>query len=55
MKYCNLGDINASAVVMGCMRIAEKPLAQTEKVMVEAMRAGVNTFDLADRYSSKEE
>ena len=52
MKYCNLGDINSSAVVMGCMRIAEKPLQQTEKVMVEAMRAGVNTFDLADVYAN---
>lgn len=50
MKYCNLRDIHASSIVMGCMRIADKPLAQTEKVMVEAMRAGVNMFDLADVY-----
>ena len=50
MKYCNLGNIRASSIVMGCMRIADKPLEQTEQVMVEAMRTGVNTFDLADVY-----
>ena len=51
MKYCTLReDIYASKIVMGCMRIADKPLEQTEKTMVEAMRAGVNTFDLADIY-----
>ena len=32
------------------MRIADKPLTQVEKVIFEAMRAGVNTFDLADVY-----
>ena len=51
MKYCNLGSMRASAIVMGCMRIADKPLAQTEKVMVQTMGAGVNMFDLADIYS----
>ena len=50
MKYCNLGDLNSSAIVMGCMRIADKPLTQVEKVIFEAMRGGVNTFDLADIY-----
>ena len=48
MKYCNLGDLYSSAIVMGCMRIADKPLTQVEKVIFEAMKAGVNTFDLAD-------
>ena len=50
MKYCNLGDVRASSIVMGCMRIADKPLVQTEKTMVEAMSTGVNMFDLADVY-----
>ncbi len=50
MKYCNIGDRPSSAIVMGCMRIADKPLEQVEKVMFEALRAGVNTFDLADIY-----
>ncbi len=50
MKYCNIGDRPSSAIIMGCMRIADKPLEQVEKVMFEALRAGVNTFDLADIY-----
>ena len=45
MKYCNLHGVNASGIVMGCMRIADKPLRQTEEVIVEALRAGVNMFD----------
>ncbi len=50
MKYCNLGGMESSAIVMGCMRIADKPLPQVEKLAVEALQAGVNTFDLADIY-----
>ncbi len=50
MKYCNLGDRPSSSIIMGCMRITDKPLAQVERVMFEAMRAGVNTFDLANIY-----
>ncbi len=50
MKYCTLAERPASAIIMGCMRIADKPLAQVEQVMFEAMRAGVNMFDLADIY-----
>ncbi len=50
MKYCNIGDRPSSAIVMGCMRIADKPLELVEKVMFEALSAGVNTFDLADIY-----
>ena len=50
MKYYNLHGINASRVAMGCMRIADKPLQETESLIVEAVRNGVNTFDLADIY-----
>lgn len=50
MKYCNLRGIHASRVVMGCMRIADKPLQETENLIVEAVRSGVNAFDLADIY-----
>ena len=50
MEYCNLHGIHSSRVVMGCMRIADKSLQQTEALIVEAVRAGVNTFDLADIY-----
>lgn len=52
MKYCNWADNRkASSIVMGCMRIADKPLIQTEQVIVKAMTAGVNMFDLADVYA----
>ena len=51
MKYCNLGEYKASSIVMGCMRIGDKPLVQTEKTMVAAMGSGVNMFDLADIYA----
>lgn len=50
MKYCNLHGKNVSSVVMGCMRIADKPLRQTEDVIVAAMQSGVNMFDHADIY-----
>jgi predicted oxidoreductase len=50
MKYCNLRGIKSSRIVMGCMRIADKPLQQTESLIVEAVKSGVNTFDLADIY-----
>ncbi len=50
MKYCNVGNAKLSRVMMGCMRIADKPLEQTEALIVEAVRAGVNAFDNADIY-----
>ncbi len=50
MEYCKLGFLQSSRIIMGCMRIADKPLEETEKVIVEALGAGVNTFDLADIY-----
>ena len=52
MEYCNLRGINSSRVIMGCMRIADKSLQHTESLIVEAVRAGVNTFDLADIYGN---
>ena len=51
MKYCNLGGIRASSIVMVCMRIADKSLEHTEKTIVAAMSSGVNMFDLADVYA----
>ena len=52
MKYCSLGDLHSSAIVMGCMRIGDKPLLQTEELIKTAVSAGVNTFDLADIYGN---
>lgn len=51
MKYTSLGGVNVSRMVMGCMRIADKPLEQTEKLIAEAVSLGVNAFDLADVYA----
>ncbi len=50
MKYCKLGKIEASRVIMGCMRIADKPLVEIERVIASALSKGVNTFDHADIY-----
>ena len=50
MKYCKLGEIEASRVVMGCMRIADKPLVEVERVIAAALSKGVNAFDHADIY-----
>ena len=52
MKYTNIRGVNASRIMMGCMRIANKPLEQTERLIVEAVSAGVNAFDLADIYAN---
>lgn len=55
MKYVNLReDLKVSSIVMGCMRIADKPLLQTEETIALAYNAGVNMFDLADVYADGE-
>ena len=55
MKYVQLGkEIKASNIVMGCMRIADKPLAKTEETVALSLNAGVNMFDLADVYADGE-
>lgn len=51
MKYCNIRGVKASRVIMGCMRIADKPLRDTEQLIIEAVKSGVNTFDIADVYA----
>ncbi len=51
MKYTSIGGVKASRMAMGCMRIADKPLEQTERLIVEAVSSGVNVFDLADNYA----
>ncbi len=55
MKYVNLGkELKASNIVMGCMRIADKPTAQIEETIALAFNAGVNMYDLADVYADGE-
>ncbi len=50
MKYCKLGEMETSRVIMGCMRIADKPLVDIERLIAAALSKGVNTFDHADIY-----
>lgn len=42
MKYTKLGtsDLNVSRIVLGCMRIADKPLERTERLLEAAVEAG---------------
>ena len=50
MDYCKLRGVNASKIVMGCMRIKNMALQEVEKLIFEAVSAGVNMFDHADIY-----
>lgn len=56
MEYQELGKsgLNASRIVAGCMRIADKPLGQTEELLETALAAGINMFDHADIYGGGE-
>ena len=55
MRYVKLReDLKASNIVMGCMRIAEKPLSQIEETIALAFNNGVNMYDLADVYGDGE-
>lgn len=50
MKYIDIGELRASRLVLGCMRIADKPLANIERLVKTALDIGINTFDHADIY-----
>ena len=50
MKYIKLGNKTVSAVIMGCMRIAEKTESQVDRLVRTALDQGVNLFDHADIY-----
>jgi predicted oxidoreductase len=50
MKYNILGGLTVPKIVVGCMRIADKPLKQTEDMIVESLKNGVNMVDHADIY-----
>ncbi len=50
MEYSDLGGIRSSRLVLGCMRIADKPLADVERLLDVALELGVNTLDNADIY-----
>ncbi len=54
MKKVNVGNEikNASQIIYGCMRIADIPANQAEKLIGTAMDCGINMFDHADIYGN---
>lgn len=50
MEYIDIGGIKSSRLVLGCMRIADKPIQNIERLIDVALSIGVNTFDHADIY-----
>lgn len=46
--FCN--SIQASRLILGCMRIADKPLKQITDLLDTAIECGINFFDHADIY-----
>ena len=53
MKKINIGkgEINASEISLGCMRIAELPVAEVSTLVNIALDEGIDFFDHADIYS----
>ena len=56
MKYRKLGKGGPQSprIVLGCMRIGDKPVEKTEALISAALDAGVNMFDHADIYAGGE-
>ena len=56
MKYIRLGKEGreVSRIVLGCMRIADKPLSRVEELLKTSLDSGVNMFDHADIYGGGE-
>ena len=50
MKYTRLGTISAPTVVLGCMRIADRPISQIDCLIHTALECGITMFDHADIY-----
>lgn len=52
MKSINLGNsgLKASAVALGCMRIAELDTSELEQLIDASLEAGIDFFDHADIY-----
>lgn len=52
MKKVNIGDgrINASEIILGCMRINNLSKSEAEKLINTALEEGINFFDHADIY-----
>ena len=54
MKYIQIGDVTASAVSLGCMRMNALDAGRVDAIMNKALEAGVNFFDHADIYGDGE-
>lgn len=50
MREIILGNIPASVIAMGCMRIAEKTVKETDALVRTALEGGITLFDHADIY-----
>lgn len=50
MKFKNIDGISSASLILGSMRIADKPIASTERLIRLALDMGINTFDHADIY-----
>jgi len=54
MKQINIGEITASAVSLGCMRMASLDEKGVDAIMDKAIERGINFFDHADIYGGGE-
>ena len=50
MKKINIGNMTASAISLGCMRMARLDEARVDEIMECALENGINYFDHADIY-----
>ena len=50
MKYVKMGLKPASALIMGCMRIADRTESQVDRLVRTALDQGIDLFDHADIY-----
>ena len=48
MKMLNIGDMAASAVSLGCMRMGGLDEKRVDAIMDTALSCGINYFDHAD-------
>jgi predicted oxidoreductase len=54
MKYINIGNMRASAISLGCMRLAGLDEHRVDEIMSAAIENGINFFDHADIYGGGE-
>ena len=50
MKKITLGGMQASDIVLGCMRISDMAVSRVQELLETAVEEGINYFDHADLY-----